>query len=100
VFNGHRVNYAVDTTPKKKSSLMEKIRSALDWAWDHRSEIGSALGSAISYAAPLLLVNEDAPTIVVRSQYLMSISQTLTALRGFNDPTLDSVVEPLKSELL
>jgi len=79
---------------------MDKIRSALDWAWDHRSEIGSAFGSAISYAAPLLLASEDAPTVVVRSQYLLSIRQTLAALRGFNDPTLLSYVEPLEQELL
>lgn len=38
--------------------------------------------------------------MVVRSQYLQSISQTLTALRGFNDPTLDPWVDPLKIELL
>lgn len=75
VFNGHRVNYMADTRPKRSSSFMEKVRAALDWAWDHRSEIGSAFSSAVSFAAPFLLApaGNDGTNLVVRSTYLLSI---------------------------
>lgn len=74
VFDGHRVNYAVDTRPLQKSSFADKVKAALEWAWDHRSDIGAVISSVASFAAPLLLAKKnDNANLVVRSSYLLSI---------------------------
>jgi hypothetical protein len=77
VFSGHNVNYMVDTNEHRKETLMDKIRRALGWVWDHRSEIGAGLSSAVNMAAPFLMAGKtnSEPTIV-RASYLNCIRTT------------------------
>ena len=65
VFDGHNVNYVVDTRPRLESTLTDKVKSALGWIWEHRSDIGSIISSVASFAAPLLLASEPREPIVV-----------------------------------
>lgn len=82
-----------------KASFMDKVKSALGWVWDHRSEIGSMISSVASFAAPMLLSSVPTQPIVVSQNYLRQIERVLTNFAGFNDPTLTPALMELAIEL-
>lgn len=99
LFAGHNVNYIVDTHKDRKVTLIDRIRKALGYLWDHRSQIMAGVGQVASFAAPLLMASGPETQVIVRASYLRSLRDTYADLAYFECDSSFLDVGIMKAEI-